>query len=279
MQPLDDSTILITGATDGLGRGVALRLAEQGAGTLLLHGRDTRKLATVAEEVDAAGNGSVKTYHADFESLDEVRKLASDVTNSNAHVHTLINNAGIGGGATGAQEREESADGHELRFAVNYLAGLLLTLRLLPELRASEPARIVFVASLGQAPVNFDDVMLENEYNPGIAYAQSKLAQITAGFKLAELLPPKEITVNSLHPATFMPTKIVTEIGADPIDSLEDGVTATVRLASEPDFTGMTGRFFNGLEEERPNEIAYDPEYRDKLWQLSLDLIGESAPA
>ena len=124
MHPLTDSTILITGASDGLGRATAIRLAEMNTGTLLLHGRDAQKLETVADEVDAAGNGSVKTYVADLASLDEVRKLASDVTNANSHVHTLINNAGIGAGAGTDAPREVSADGHELRFAVNYLAGL-----------------------------------------------------------------------------------------------------------------------------------------------------------
>src|SRR4051812_1643985 len=162
MQPLEESTILITGASDGLGRATAIRLAELNTGTLLLHGRDSQKLEAVADEVDAAGNGSVKTYLADFASLDAVRKLASDVTIANSRVHTLINNAGIGAGPGTDPPREVSEDGYELRFAVNYLAGLLLTLRLIPELQASAPARVVNVASIGQIPIDFDDLMIEN---------------------------------------------------------------------------------------------------------------------
>ena len=159
------------------------------------------------------------------------------MTNANTHVHTLINNAGIGAGPGTDPPREVSADGHELRFAVNYLAGLLLSLRLLPELRASKSARIVNIASIGQLPIDWGDVMIENEYSGWRAYGQSKLAQITGGFELAERLPADEITVNSLHPATFMPTKIVSEAGAEPIDSIEAGVMATVD--SPPSRTSM----------------------------------------
>src|SRR4051812_8491179 len=153
-------TILVTGATDGLGRGVAERLAADGA-TLLLHGRDEERLAATAE---ALGSDRVRTFRADLASLDEVRALGDDVLRSTDELHVLVSNAGIGTGRPDLTTRQESRDGYELRFAVNYLAGFLLTVRLLPLLRSSAPARIVNVASLGQAPLDFTDVMLEHSY-------------------------------------------------------------------------------------------------------------------
>jgi NAD(P)-dependent dehydrogenase (short-subunit alcohol dehydrogenase family) len=273
-RPLHETTILITGATDGLGRGVAQRLAADGA-TLLLHGRDPDRLATTAREIrEATGNDRLTAHRADLASLDEVRALADDVERSTPALHVLINNAGIGSGRPDKTTRQESRDGHELRLAVNYLAPFLLTQRLLPLLRRSAPARIVHVASLGQAPVDFDDVMLQRAYSGGRAYTQSKLAQITSGFELADRLPAGEVTVNSLHPATYMPTKIVLQQAGHSIDSLEEGVDATVRLATAPELEGVTGRFYDRQAEARADDQAYDPEARRRLWDLSLELTG-----
>src|SRR3954470_16467260 len=268
-------TILVTGATDGLGRGVAARLAADGA-TLLLHGRDAGRLASTAEAIRrATGSDRITTHHADLASLDEVRVLADDVASSTDELHVLVNNAGIGTGKPDLTTRQESRDGHELRFAVNYLAGFLLTMRLLPLLRASAPARIVNVASLGQAPVDFDDVMIHHGYTGTRAYGQSKLAQITSGFELAERLRDDGITVTSLHPATFMPTKIVLEEAGRSIDALEEGIEATVRLAVSPDLEGVTGRFYDRMAEARAHDQAYDPQARRRLYDLSLELTGE----
>src|SRR6266545_8219437 len=183
MRALQDTVVLVTGATDGLGRGVAQRLAGQGA-RLMRHGRNRERLDAVARELGPETR--VTTHLADLASLDEVRALADDVQRSTDQLHVLISNAGIGTGPRGEDTRAESRDGHELRFAVNYLAGFLLTLRLAPLLRSSAPARIVNVASLGQAPIDFDDVMLQRDYSGTRAYGQSKLAQISFGFELAE---------------------------------------------------------------------------------------------
>src|SRR3954454_15323856 len=187
-------TVLITGATDGLGRAVAERLAADGA-TLLLHGRDEDKLAAIA--------GDARTFRADLSSLDEVRALADDVQRSTDELHVLINNAGIGSGPPDPTTRQTSRDGHELRFAVNYLAGFVLTLRLLDLLRRSAPARVVNVASLGQAPIDWDDVMLERGYDGERAYSHSKLAQISFGMALAERLEATGLTVYTLLPASY----------------------------------------------------------------------------
>src|SRR3954468_2823741 len=260
-------TVLITGATDGLGRGVAERLRADGA-RVLVHGREEERLAAIGGE----------TFLADLSSLDEARALAEEVERATDELHVLVSNAGIGTGRPDERTRQESRDGFELRFAVNYLAGFALTLRLLPLLRRSAPARIVNVASLGQAPIDFDDVMLEHSYNGGRAYSQSKLAQITSTMTLAERLEGTGVTVTALHPATYMPTKIVLEEAGHSIDTLEEGVDATVRLAVSPELEGVTGGFYDRQEEAAPHAQAYDTEAQRRLWELSLELTGLPDP-
>jgi NAD(P)-dependent dehydrogenase (short-subunit alcohol dehydrogenase family) len=273
----ENTVALVTGATDGLGRALAERLAGIGM-TVHIHGRSEEKLAAAAREVVAAtGNQRVVTHRADFASLAEVRALADEIAGLDA-LHLLVNNAGIGSGAPDSNERQESADGIELRFAVNYLAGFVLTERLLPLLERSAPARIVMVASRGQAALDFDDPMLGSTFYEGRrAYAQSKLAQITYAADLAERLgPDPEVTINSLHPSTYMPTKIVLAQHNESIDSLERGLDATLRLAVAPELENISGRYFDRDEERRADPQAYDPAARRKLRELSESLAGDS---
>jgi NAD(P)-dependent dehydrogenase (short-subunit alcohol dehydrogenase family) len=277
-------TILITGATDGLGRALAGRLAADGA-RLLLHGRDQARLDAVADEIAtaAADGGGPRprplTVRADFAELAQVRAMTEQVGSLTSRLDVLVSNAGIGSGAPASKGRAVSADGYELRFAVNYLAGFALTLGLLPLLRATGGARVVNVASLGQAPVDFDDVMIEKGYSGSRAYGQSKLAQITSGFTLAGRLPAAEVTVNSLHPATYMPTKMVLEEVGHSLDTLARGEAATRRLVSDPALATVTGRFYDRKTETRAHPAAYDPEIQQQLWDLSLDLTGTPEPA
>jgi NAD(P)-dependent dehydrogenase (short-subunit alcohol dehydrogenase family) len=274
----EPATILITGATDGLGKGAAVDLARRGA-TVLVHGRDRARLdATVDEIKKITGNEQVRSYLADLSSLAAVRGLGEQLLAAEPRLDVLLNNAGIGRGPTGAQHRELSADGHELRFAVNYLAPFLLTQLLLPRLQQSAPARIVDVASIGQAPLDFDDVMLERAYEGSRAYAQSKLALIMSSFELADRLGAAGdggVTVNCLHPGTLMPTKIVHESWAHTVDSLEHGIDAVVRLAVDPDLAGVTGRYFDGQVESKAHDQAYEPAARQQLWSLSEQLVAE----
>lgn len=272
----DRRTILITGATDGLGRALAHRLAADGA-TLILHGRDERKLDRTAAGIGGTpGADRPRTVLADLADLAQVRRLAAGVRQAAGRLDVFVSNAGIGSGEPAGRDRRTSVDGYELRFAVNYLAGFLLTLELLPLLRASAPARIVNVASLGQYPLDFSDLMLTRGYTGTRAYGQSKLAQIMSGFELAGRLPGGDVTVNSLHPATYMPTKMVLDEIGYSVDALDDGVAATWRLVSDPALAQVTGRFFNQAREARANPQAYDARARAELWRRSLELTGHA---
>ncbi|MEA2966324.1 MAG: hypothetical protein QOI46_6422 [Alphaproteobacteria bacterium] len=206
---MDDKTVLVTGSTDGVGRYVAAKLAADGA-KVLIHGRDRNRAKTLADEIRRAGHGEAIFYQADLSSLAGAQQLAQAVLADHKRLDVFISNAGIGS-RTGGAERRESADGYELRFAVNYLSGFLLAHLLLPLLKASAPSRIVNVASLGQHPIDFDDVMLTKGYSGSRAYAQSKLAQIMFTIDLARELGGSGVTVNSLHPATYMNTTMVRE--------------------------------------------------------------------
>jgi NAD(P)-dependent dehydrogenase (short-subunit alcohol dehydrogenase family) len=196
---VDSKTVLVTGSTDGVGRLVAIRLA-QGA-RVLIHGRDRQRGDQVVKQIRDSGHSAV-FLPADFSSLSEVRRLADAVRQESDRLDILINNAGIGSGGS-AGKREVSQDGYELRFAVNYLAGFLLTRLLLPLLMASRPARIVNVSSLGQHPIDFDDVMLTRNYSGGRAYAQSKLAQIMFTFDLPGELDPTIIPASLIEWKTY----------------------------------------------------------------------------
>jgi NAD(P)-dependent dehydrogenase (short-subunit alcohol dehydrogenase family) len=271
----ENPVILLTGATDGLGRALADRLASSGA-KLILHGRDAERLATVADEIAASGAERPRAVLADLAELSQVARMAEDVAGMTDRLDVLINNAGIGSGEPEGFERRTSADGYELRFAVNYLAGFRLTMGLIPRMRSARvvdgPSRIVLVASLGQNPLDFGNLMLTHGYNGQRAYGQSKLAQIMFGMELAHKLPASEITVNSLHPSTYMPTKMVLANGIATIDTIEAGVDATIRLATDPAVDGKTGRFYDRQREAQPHEQAFDPVARRELWEASLDL-------
>jgi NAD(P)-dependent dehydrogenase (short-subunit alcohol dehydrogenase family) len=272
---MDGKTVLITGSTDGVGRYVAARLAYAGA-KVLIHGRDAARGKALADEIKRQGRGEAVFYQADLSSLTGVRQLAKAVLADNGRLDVFVSNAGIGSQNEGPA-RQISADGHELRFAVNYLAGFLLAYRVLPLLRASAPSRIVNVASLGQHPIDFDDVMITKGYSGSRAYAQSKLSQIMFTIDLADELKGSGVTVNSLHPATYMNTTMVRAGGITPISTVEQGGEAILHLATGDDVAGKSGLFFNGMREAQANPQAYDEAARKRLRALSLELTGLTA--
>ena len=264
-------TALITGATDGVGRVVARELGKQGW-RVLVHGRNRERGEALVREIEQAG-GSASFLAADLSSLAEVRQLAEAVKKATGRLELLVNNAGIG--TTGhAPGRLTSKDGHELRFAVNYLAGFLLTYLLTPLLKASTPSRIVNVASAGQQAIDFDDVMLTRRYSGADAYRQSKLAQIMFTVDLAEELKGSGVIANALHPSTYMNTTMVRQSGITPASKVETGAEAILQLAVSPKLEGRSGLYFNVMNEARANPQAYDAKARRQLRELSLKLSG-----
>jgi NAD(P)-dependent dehydrogenase (short-subunit alcohol dehydrogenase family) len=265
-----EAAVLVTGATDGLGRRVARELAAKGA-AVLLHGRSPERLgATLQELRRETGNEKLGSYVADLSSLGEVRGMAEQVLSERDRLDVLVNNAGII-----SREREESEDGFELTFAVNHLSHFLLAGLLVPVLRDSAPSRVVNVASAAQSPIDFfDDPLLERGYDPMKAYSQSKLAQVMFTFELAERLSGTGVSVNALHPASLMDTRMVRDTFGYTMSTVEEGAEAVVRLAVSPELEGVTGRYFDGTREGRANRQAYDLQARRRLWALSEELCG-----
>ena len=258
---------VVTGSTSGLGQELAMRLARMGM-FVVVHGRDEQRGREVVFEVEAAG-GSARFYRADFASLQETRELGEAVLRDYDRLDVLVNNAGLG---SSPRERVVTDDGHELRFQVNYLSHFLLTRMWMPLLRASAPSRIVNVSSAAQQPLDFDDVMLERGgFDGGRAYAQSKLAQILFTVDLAEELEGSGVTVNALHPATFMDTRMVERAGVEPRSTVDEGADAVMQLVT--DDVG-SGGYFNGLRSARAHAQAYDEEARRRLRTLSEELTG-----
>ena len=273
MRPFAEQTILITGATSGLGLALAQAVAEKGA-TVLLHGRDNQRGKAVLDEIRReTDNEKLQFYCADLASLQQTSDLARRIAAEQQRLDVLVNNAAVGFGKD-SSKRELSLDGYELRFAVNYLAQHLLVQGLLPKLEASAPARIVNVASVGQAPLNFGDIMSEHGYSGVTAYRQSKLAMVAWTFDLAAQLAKTGVTVNALHPASLMPTKLVLEAGWSVMSTVEEGLEATMRLVEDPALDGVTGKYFDGLREAKANAQTYDLEVRRELAELTEDLIA-----
>lgn len=270
--PLPDmkgKVALVTGSTDGLGRDVARRLAAAGA-HVLVTGRSAERGEALVDEIAKSGKGSAKFYRADLASLDEVRRLADAVLRDNPRLDILVNNAGVG--FVFDTTRKFSAEGHEMHFAVNYLAHYLLTKRLLPRIVASAPARIINVSSGSQTPIDFDDVMMTKGYNGGRGYAQSKLAQVMMTIDMAPALEKQGVVTYSLHPATTMATTMARALNVKPRSTIAEGVESVVNaiITTEP-----TGTYFNQLKPVKAHAQAYDAEARAKLRELSERLVGE----
>jgi NAD(P)-dependent dehydrogenase (short-subunit alcohol dehydrogenase family) len=263
--------VLITGATSGLGRYLAQQLASSGW-QVLAHGRDPVRVADLSAELGGGARGFV----ADLASLGDVRDLAAQTKAEVPRLDVLVNNAAVGFGAPG-EGRQVSADGHELRFAVNYLAPVLLTRLLVPLLTASAPSRILNVGSIGQIAFDPADAEFEHGYQGVEAYRRSKLALAAFSFDLAGELEAAKVTVNCSHPATLMNTAMVSRSGITPVSTLEQGGEATMRLITDPALDGVTGQFFDGLKTARARPEAYDPRFRAMLREVTDRMLGDAA--
>ncbi len=272
---------LVTGATDGIGRALAQALAATGAG-VILHGRNAEKLAAALAEARAAsGNDDLHTVQGDFASLADVARMADDVATRFPALNVLINNAGHL-----TDHRQESADGFELTFAVNYLAPCLLTRKLLPTLRANAPARIVNVAStaMGGGLVDFDNLQLERGFDGWQAYANSKLMNILFSNVLAERLAGSGVVSNALCPGLIDTNFFHTNnLFADRYDSMQsfmrtpaEGALVPLYLATAREAGDVTGQFFvrEGRDGRRAVQLDWNRSVAEQLWTVSEALIA-----
>lgn len=262
--------VMITGSTSGLGSEVAQALAERGD-HVIIHGRNSESGTNLVKEIISGGKGSARFYRADFSSLDEIRELGESILRDYDRLDVLVNNAGFFRSDDPA--RYESDDGFELHFQVNYLAGYVLTNMLLPLLEQSSPSRVVMVSSIGQRPLDFDDLMLESDYTPGRAYRQSKLAQIMMTFHYADDFSERDIIINAVHPSSLMNTPPVLRKGFEPQSSVLTGRDAVLQLINGD--VG-TGKYFNVFKEDRAHEQAYNVEAVDELMEVSRNLTTGS---
>ena len=273
MRAIEAQTILVTGSTDGIGRIAVKKLAQKGA-NVLVHGRSGEKCAATVDAIrENTGSRKLSYYVGDLSSLAAVRDLAQAIQSDQPRVDVLINNAGVGPGAAADRNRPLSRDGHELLFAVNYLAPYLLTHLLMPVLRRSAPARIVNVSSAAQESIDFNDVMFARSYDPMQAYARSKLALTMFTFDMAEQFQPAEVTANCLHPGSLLDTKMVRDF-APPQGSAESGAEVEIYVATAADLQGRTGVYFEEKHPARAHDQAYDPEARQKLRRISAELTA-----
>jgi len=265
--------VVVTGSTDGLGRELARAFAAQGA-HVVVHGRNRERGEALVQAL-SAGPGSAEFLPADFSSLAEVRRFADTVRARHPRIALLVNNAGVA--VPNVRPRQLSQDGHELQFAVNYLAGWVLVHRLRPALAAAAPSRILNVAAGSAQPIDFDDVMLEA---PGAAkrgYGQSKLAQLMMTRRLAPEFLRDGITMIALHPATRMPTTMVLrDLGISAESTLEQGRDHVLDLATRPSLDA--GEFYREGQPTAPRHPqGLDAAAIERLAALSTQLTGEPA--
>jgi len=273
-------TVLITGATSGIGRIAAQELARQGAAIHLVCRDRSRGEETAAAIARDSGNRDVRLIVADLASQSDIRRAAAEFLATGSPLHVLVNNAGVVN-----LQRTLTPDGIETVFAVNHLAYFLLTLLLLERMKESAPARIVNVASDAHkfGTMSFDDLGHERGYKWMRVYGQSKLANILFTRELARRLAGTGVTVNCLHPGA-----VATGLGknngwlARGITGLlkpffrtpEQGARTTVFLASSPEVEGITGGYFVDSRERRPSAAARNDDDARKLWRVSAEMTG-----
>ncbi|HET7269020.1 MAG TPA: SDR family oxidoreductase [Oleiagrimonas sp.] len=279
-------TILITGATSGIGKEAAVMLAREGA-RIVIVGRDAAKTAAVLAEIkQRSGSDAATSMPCDFASQASIRRLAEGFLEKHERLDVLINNAG------GVHARRElTEDGIEATFAVNHLGYFLLTRLLLERLKASAPARIVNVASRAhyRGTLDLDDIGFEHGWRIMPAYARSKLANVLFTRALAQRLSGSGVTVNAVHPGVV--GTHIWDHGAPPwaralfrivfapvkrfyMRTPEDGAGPIVRLAIDADMEGQSGLYFNREHVAEPSEAARDDALAERLWLESERLVA-----
>ena len=278
-------TCLVTGATSGIGKATALKLAQMGATVIIVSRNEEKGLLAQRELQKLSGNKLVDFLVADLSSQNSVRNLAQSLKEKlqQKQLHVLINNAG-----TFSTKRQMTEDGLEMTFAVNFLSRFLLTNLLLDILKQSAPSRIINVAGAyhSKGEIHFDDINLEQNYGASRANNQAKLADVLFTYELARRLDGTNVTVNCLHPGAVRTGSIYKDKNASFImktmykffsvffKSPEKGAETSVYLASSPEVKNVTGEYFIDKKIKKSVEKTYDRDLQDKLWKISVSLTG-----
>jgi NAD(P)-dependent dehydrogenase (short-subunit alcohol dehydrogenase family) len=284
---MEPKTILVTGASDGIGKETAKTLAKLGH-HVIMHGRNPQKTEAAFEEIKKeSGNNHIEMYLADFLSLANVKSFADQIIKNYSHLDVLINNAG----AQYTDKREITSEGHEKTMVVNVFAPMLLTTLLLKLLGKSKSARVVTVSSashmFGGRP-NLNDIELENKYSMTKAYALSKLYIIWIMQHFVEEAKNsgiKNITFNTVHPGSTKTSlgreairlwkqKIFYFLWQPMMISINKAAASSIRAAVSPDLEGVTGKYFGPKKEEKPAKKNHSPENEKKLWEYAMQVIG-----
>ena len=279
---LDQRFIVITGANTGIGRSTALRLAERGA-TLVLACRSEDKTRPVLEEVRALGAGDAQFVALNLGDLDSVRACAARIDAMGRPIDVLLNNAGVAG-ARGATKQ-----GFELAFGTNHVGHFLLTMLLVPRIRAAKGARIVNVASRAHYDakgIDFDAVRRTTKSVTGLPeYAVSKLANVLFTRQLAKRLGPTGVHSYALHPGVVAsdawrrvpwPIRPLMKLG---MISNDEGAKTSLYCATSPEVASQDGRYYDSCREKKPSDLALDDSLAERLWDKSVEFTGASLPA
>ena len=284
---MQGKTILISGATNGIGKQSALELAKMGAQVVIIGRNKAKTEETLREIQTGSGNKDVHALIADLSSMAEVRRVAGDFRKQFSRLDVLLNNAG-----GYFADRQETVDGYEMTFALNHLSYFLLTNLLLDMVKASAPSRIVNVSSdaHSSSALDFNDLQLKNSYGMGgfKAYGMSKLMNVMFTYELARRLAGTGVTANSLHPGFVntgfgknnrgliqMIMGVITVFAIKP----EDGARTSVYLSSSPEVEGVTGKYFDKSKAKKSTAVSYDEAAQKKLWDISEQLTGIATPA
>jgi NAD(P)-dependent dehydrogenase (short-subunit alcohol dehydrogenase family) len=273
-------TMLVTGASGGIGKATALGLARMGA-IVAITGRSSDRTEQAAREIRAASSGQVEVFVGDLSSQSELRRLTDQVLQRLPRIDVLVNNVG-GYWNT----RHLTVDGLERTFALNHLAPFLLTNLLLDRLTASGAARVITVASNAQAMgrIDFDDLQGARSYSGARAYNQSKLANVLFTYELARRLRGSTVTANALHPGVVSTTfgaedpgriqRLIVPFVRPLMKSAAEGAATSMHLASAPDLEQVTGRYFANRKPKTSSDASYDQVAAARLWQASAELVG-----
>ncbi len=277
---INGKIVLVTGATNGIGLETARELSRMGA-LVTIVSRNAEKCAAATSAINSETGNPVEYIAADLSTLSGMRHVAENFRKSHNQLHILVNNAG-----GFFIKRFVTQDGYEMTFALNHLNYFFLTILLLDLLKASAPARIVNVASGSHvgASIDFDDLQGEKRYGGFRAYGQSKLANILFTYELARHLEKTGVTVNALHPgyvdtgiplSSGFPGKIAKLSARLFAQKPEVGAQTSIYLAASPEVEGVTGKYYIDCKQVASSPESYDKSVAEKLWQVSLDLVGK----